>query len=309
MVFIFRRLVFSWVSLFAVSSFCFFLIHIVPGDPVDLILGDQASDWTRSHLRRQLGLDQSLGNQYWGFLKGLVRGDLGVSLHSGQKVLEELLQALPATILLAFGSLILSALWGIGSGIVCVFKRGGVDGMLSIFSLLGMSFPVFFLAPLLIWFFAIQLSWLPVSEMGEGVGWNAKYFILPCVSLALPLGAILLKITRSSLLEVISRDYIRTARAKGLSRVKIYLTHALRNALIPIVTILGLQSSALLTGTVIVETIFDWPGVGLLLLESIQRRDYPLVQGCVLLIAVIYIVVHFITDVVYLFVHPQVSSL
>ena len=167
-----------------------------------------------------------------------------------------------------------------------------------------MSLPVFFLAPLLIWVFALQLSWLPVSEKGDS--W--PHFILPAMSLALPLGAVLLKMSRAALLEVMEKDYIRTAKAKGLSSLKVHLKHGFKNALVPIVTVVGLQSGALLTGTVIVESIFDWPGLGLLLLEAIQRRDYPLVQGAVLLISVIYVLVNLAVDLIYIYIHPKMRT-
>ncbi len=307
---LFRRLLFSAVALLAVCSFSFFLIHAVPGDPVDLILGDQASAAQRLSLQHELGLDRSLGQQYIQFFWHLLQGDLGRSLHSRQPVVHHLLQALPATFLLAFFALLMAVIWGVTAGFICVLKRGRLEAFLNTLSLVLMSLPVFFVAPLLIWFFAIKLSWLPVSEMGDlrtFSGW--KHLILPAVSLALPLGAILLKISRAALLEVINKNYIRTAHSKGLSTMDVYLKHAFKNSLISIVTVIGLQSSALLTGTVIVESIFDWPGIGLLLLESIQRRDYPLVQAAVMFIAVVYILVNLITDLVYLYLHPQIRSL
>ena len=298
---IIRRLLLSFLALFTVCSFSFFLIHLVPGDPVDLILGDQASALDRAQLEQSLGLDQSLWRQYTDFLLGLLKGDLSFSLHSGEPVLRELAQAFPATFQLAFFSLLLAIIWGIPSGVFSVLKKGLWDTGLSFISLLAMSLPVFFLAPFLIWIFALQLSWLPVSEKGDGV----EHFILPAFSLALPLGAVLLKMSRAALLEVMEKDYIQTAKAKGLSSLAIHLKHGLKNALIPIVTVVGLQSGALLTGTVIVESIFDWPGLGLLLLEAIQRRDYPLVQGAVLLISVIYVLVNLVVDLIYIWIHPK----
>ena len=294
----------SLLAIFTVCSFSFFLIHLVPGDPVDLILGDQASALDREQLRENLGLNQSLWKQYKDFFLGLLKGDLSLSLHSGEPVLKELKQAFPATFQLAFFSLFLAILWGVPAGLFSVLKRGLWDIGLSLFSLLAMSLPVFFLAPILIWVFALQFSWLPVSEKGDS--WF--YFILPAVSLALPLGAVLLKMSRAALLEVMEKDYIRTAKAKGLSALKINLKHGLKNALVPIVTVVGLQSGALLTGTVIVESIFDWPGLGLLLLEAIQRRDYPLVQGAVLLISVIYVLVNLVVDIIYIYIHPKIGT-
>ena len=300
---IYRRLLLSLLALFAVSSFSFFLIHLVPGDPVDLILGEQASSLDREQMQKNLGLDQSLGQQYEKFLINLLKGDLSYSLHSGEPVLKMLVRTFPATLQLAFFSLLLAILWGIPAGIFSVLKKGWWDRSFSFFSLLAMSLPVFFLAPILIWFFALKLSWLPVSERGESI----KYFILPAVSLALPLGAVLLKMSRAALLEVMEKDYIRTAKAKGLSHFETGWKHGLKNALTPIVTVLGLQSGALLTGTVIVESIFDWPGLGLLLLEAIQKRDYPVVQGAVLLISSIYVMVNLLVDLIYIWIQPKMS--
>jgi len=301
---IFQRLALSLLAILAACSFSFFLIHIVPGDPVDLILGEQATAIDKENLEKNLGLDQNLLKQYFLFLLNLLKGDLSVSIYSGEPVLETIIKRLPATFQLAFFSLLLAALWGIPAGVFSALKKGWWDKTLSFFSLLAMSFPVFFLAPLLIWLFAIKLSWLPVSERGGGI----KYFILPSLSLALPLGAILLKMSRAALLEVMKKDYIRTAQAKGLKFFNIGIKHGLRNALVPIVTILGLQSGALLTGTVIVESIFDWPGLGLLLLEAIQKRDYPLVQGAILCIAIIYVLVNLVVDIIYIGIHPKMKK-
>ena len=302
------RLILSCLAVFAVCSFSFFLIHIVPGSPVDFILGEDASLEDKLRLQKQLGLDLSLARQYFLFLKGLLSGHLGMSLHSGRPVSYELLQALPASAALAFFALGWAALWGLSAGVFCVLKKGNWDRFFGFFSLSALSVPAFLSAPVFIWFFALKLSWLPVSEMGEGWG-RLKHIILPSLSLALPLGAVLFKMSRTALLEVMSRNYMRTARAKGASFLRVGLTHGLKNAAVPIVTVLALQAGALLTGVVIVESIFDWPGLGLLLLESIQRRDYPLVQGAVLLIAVIYVAVNLITDLIYLLIHPKVQPL
>ena len=297
----FQRFALSLLAIYVVCSFSFFLIHIAPGDPVDLILGDQVSALDRQQLEESLGLNQSLWRQYTGFLQNLfLKGDLSVSLYSKEPVLSLLVQVLPATFHLAFLALLLSALWGIPAGVFSALKKGGWDQALSVFSLVAMSLPVFVVAPLMIWLFALKLNWFPVSERGDWLSW-----VLPAVSLALPLGAVLLKMSRSALLEVGKKDYIRTAQAKGLSAMQAGLRHGLKNALIPIVTVLGLQSGALLTGTVIVESIFDWPGIGLLLLESIQKRDYPVVQGAVLVIAVIYVLVNLVVDLIYIGIHPQ----
>ena len=298
------RLALSLFALFSVFSLSFFLIHLIPGDPVDLILGDQAGALDRENLRKSLGLDQNLFSQYLQFFLRALKGDLSHSLYTGEPVLNELQRAFPATCELAFYSLLLAGLWGIPGGVFSVLKKGLWDRSLSVTSLVFMSFPVFFMAPLLIQLFALKLSWLPVSERGEGF----SYIILPALSLALPLGAVLLKMSRAALKEVMEKDYIRTARAKGLSFPQSVLRHGLKNASIPIVTILGLQCGALLTGTVIVESIFDWPGLGLLLLSAIQQRDYPLVQGAILLIALIYVLLNLFVDLIYMAVHPQMRT-
>ena len=303
--FLCRRLGLSLLALAVVSSFSFFLIHLVPGDPVDLILGDMAAPLDREQLQRELGLDQSVWVQYRAFLRDLAKADLGRSLHSQKPVLSELLTALPPTFSLAFLAMLLAGLWSLPLSFLCVIKRGFWDKSLSLISLLLMSLPVFFLAPLMIWFFSLKLAWLPVSGSGE---WGGRYLILPACSLALPLGAVLMKMSRASLLEVCYKDYVRTAQAKGVGAFHLYLKHIFKNALIPIVTILGLQSTALLTGTVIVESIFDLPGVGLLLLKAIQQRDYPLVQGAILFIASVYVLGQLVIDLVYFSIHPKMQG-
>ena len=299
MKFLGQRLGLSVLALGMVATVAFFLIHLIPGDPVDFILGNRASEMDRLQLRKALGLDQGLWSRYQSFMVGLLKGDMGLSLHTGRPVIQELGTALPATGALAFLTLVVSAAWGISLGVVCVLKKGWWDRVSSVVSLVLMSCPVFFMAPLLIRFFALELDWFPVSERGT---WRS--FVLPVFSLTLPLGSVIFKMTLAALKEVMGRDYIRTARAKGVSLYSRYFKHGLTNALIPIVTIVGLQGGALLTGTVIVESVFDWPGLGLLLLHSIQRRDYPLVQAGILLMACIYVLMNLLTDLVCRFIHP-----
>ena len=299
---IFRRTSLSLLTLFLAISFSFFLIHLVPGDPIDFILGEQSGSVERLQLQKSLGLDQSLGQQYKTFLTKLIKGDMGQSLHSRLPVRKHLADALPATFQLAILSLLLAMLWGLPTGFVSAVKKGKIDLSLSVFSLSAMSIPAFVLAPILIWLFSVQLSLLPVSDMSAGI----RSFILPALSLALPLGAVLVKMSRASLLEIMNQNYVRTAWAKGLSFKAVHFRHILKNALTPIITVLGLQMGALLTGTVIIESIFDWPGLGLLLLESIYRRDYPVVQGCVLLIAVIYVLVNLTVDIMYMWTQPKI---
>lgn len=296
-----QRILLTIPVIFGVFTLTFFLIHWIPGDPVDLILGDLANPLDKQEMRTQLGLDQPLQTQYVRFLTSTSRGQLGTSLFSQKPVFEMITNRIGATIELSLASMLLAMLWGIPLGVIAAVKRYTFfDRALVSLGLVGMSFPGFFLGPLLIYLFAILLGWLPVGERG-----GIEHLILPALSLALPLGAILMRMTRASMLDVLHEDYVKVARAKGCSTFKIFFVHALRNALIPIITIVGLQFGSVLTGTVITETIFDWPGLGTLLFDAIQRRDYPLVQGCVLIIALIYIIVNFLTDMAYVLVHPK----
>lgn len=299
-----RRLIFSFIALIGVVSFSFILVHFVPGDPVDLILGEQASAVDQLELRKQMGLDLPLWSQYLHYTTRALKFDLGQSIYNQQPVMTHIRRAFFPTLFLTLSSLFLSVLWGIPLGILsAVYKNSFLDRLGSLVSVCGFSIPVFFSAPLLIWCFSIYWPVFPVSGQ-EGF----IYYILPSVSLALPLGAALCQMSRSSLLEIIQKDYIRTARAKGLKKGKIYFKHAFKPVLVPIITILSLQFSALLSGVIIVETIFDWPGLGLLLFQSISRRDYPVIQACVLVIAVIYLAVNILADFAYTLVHPQMRN-
>lgn len=296
-----KRLLLTLPVAFGVLTITFFLIHWIPGDPVDLILGELSHPTDRENMRKNLGLDQPLFSQYLNFITQFVQGHMGESLFSQRPVSYLIGQRIWATFELAFGSMILAILFGIPLGVLAAVKASQwIDRSLVSFGLIGMSFPGFFLGPLLIYIFAILLGWLPAGERG-----GPEHLILPALSLALPLGAILLRMTRASMLDVLHEDFVCVARAKGCGPFKIYFVHALRNALIPIITIVGLQFGAVLTGTVITETIFDWPGLGTLLFDAIQRRDYPLVQGCILIIALIYIGVNFLTDMAYIIAHPK----
>ena len=289
---------------FSIISFTFFLMLLIPGDPVDFILKDGASLEDKNLLRQEMGLDKTFVEQYIRFVWNLVHLDLGKSVHTGESVLASIAQQFPFTFFLSLLSLFMALLWGLPFGILSAhpfFRR--FEKAFDLFPLVFFSIPVFISAPLLIWFFAVRLSWFPVSGAG-----SFSYLFLPALSLALPLGAVLMKVTRASILEVLSSDFVRTARGKGLPFSKIYFHHVLRNALTPIITVLGLQLGALLTGTVIVEAIFDRPGIGSLLYMSIVSRDYPLVQGLVLFIALIYIFVNRWTDWLYGVFHPLAKS-
>ena len=300
--YIIKRLLLTIPLIFGVCTISFFLIHLIPGDPVDIMLGEQASLEEKVSLRKELGLDQPLAAQYGGFLKGLVTLDLGRSLQSGRPVVEEIAKRFPATAELTVAAMLLAILFAIPLGTLAAVKQHSLfDQIIMSVGLLGMSVPGFWLGPMLILVFSIQLDLLPVSERG-----GLDHLILPALSLALALGSILLRMTRASMLEVIKEDYIRTARSKGLSEKTIYFKHALRNALMPIITIIGLQFGALLTGTVITETIFDWPGVGTLLFSGIQQRNYPQVQACVIFISVTYVLVNLLVDLAYAWANPKV---
>lgn len=297
-----RRILLTIPVLFGVTTLTFFLIHFVPGDPIDIMLGDQASNVDKGALRAELGLDRPLEAQYKAFLIGLTKFDLGKSLYSKKPVASEIAERLPATLELAMAAVFISMLIGIPLGVLASIKQYGfLDNSVLVGGLLGMSLPSFWTGPMMILIFSIYLDIFPVS--GRGGPLNV---ILPAVCLGLSLSAILMRMTRASMLEVNKEDYIRTAISKGVPKSKVLFKHALRNALIPIITIVGLQFGALLTGTVITETIFDWPGIGSLFYEGIQQRNYPVVQGCVLFISFTYVTVNLLTDLAYAFANPKV---
>lgn len=290
------------ISIFSVILFSFFLLHFVPGDPVEIMLGEQASPADKVELRAALGLDQPILTQLKRYLGGLATFDFGRTLTTRTPVFDEITLHFPATVELSIAALALALLWGLPLGVMAAVKANkSWDHFANFVALFAMSVPGVFLGPLLIYLFAVQMNWFPVSDRG-----GMLHLILPSISLAFPLGAVILRMSRTALLDVLREDYIRTATAKGVPDRLIYFKHALRNALIPIVTVVGLQAAALLTGTVITETIFDWPGLGSLLYLAIQKRDYPLVQGCILVIACIYVFINFFTDVVYGVVNPRV---
>lgn len=300
--FIVRRLLLTLPVVFGVVTLTFLLIHLVPGDPIDIMLGEQASVQDKDSLRADLGLDRPLGEQYVVYLKNLTRLDLGRSLLSKRPVTEEFFNRFPATAELTFAAILISLVIGIPLGVFAAIRQySWADNLISVGGLLGMSMPGFWLGPMLILIFAVHLNWLPVSERG-----GIEHLILPAFSLGLALSAILMRMTRASMLEVKKEDYIRTAQSKGLSPRVVYFKHALRNALMPIITIVGLQFGALLTGTIITETIFDWPGIGTLFYSAIQQRNYPLVQGCVLFISLTYVFVNLLTDIAYAVANPKV---
>lgn len=297
-----RRLLLTIPVLFGVATLVFALIHLVPGDPVQAMLGDAASADDVARLRQRLGLDRPLLAQYGGFLSGAATGDLGVSLRTNEPVLETLLARLPATLELAAAAFSIALIVAIPLGVLSAIRaHTAVDHAATAVSLLALSMPNIWLGPVLALVFAVQWGWLPVSGRG-----TVAHVVLPAITLGLPLAAVLARITRASVLEELRGFYVLAARARGVSRGRAVLRHAVRNSLIPIVTVLGLQLGSLLTGAVITETVFAWPGVGRLLVQSINFRDYPLVQGCVLLIAVTYVTVNLIVDLLYGVLDPRV---
>jgi peptide/nickel transport system permease protein len=300
--FVARRLALTIPVLLGVATLVFALIHLVPGDPAQAMLGENAPQEDVDALRRQLGLDRPLLEQYGEFLAGLVRGDLGTSLRSGMPVTAQIAERLPATFELALAAMVVALSLALPLGIAAAAWRGTfVDHAAMTLALAGMSIPNFWLGPLLAIVFGIELGWLPVSGRG-----GFDHLVLPALSLGVALAAILARMTRASLLEELREPYVRAARARGVSRFRAVVVHAFRNSLIPVVTIVGLQFGAVLTGAVITETIFSWPGIGRLLIQSIGFRDYPLVQGCILLIAVTYVAVNLITDLAYGLLDPRI---
>jgi len=278
------------------------LIHAVPGDPVEVMLGESASVADRNALRADLGLNQSLPSQFATYLYKLAHIDLGNSIHTNTPIITLIKTRYPATLKLALLSLIIGLSIGIPLGIYSALKAGHwQDFVVTIMSVRLSAMPAFWLGPILMLMFAVWLGWLPVSGMD-----SRGSIILPALTLGFGLSAILTRMTRTSLLEVLNDDYIRTARAKGLSERTVIIRHALRAALLPIITIVGLQMGSLLAGTVITETIFSWDGIGRLLVESIEKRDYPVTQACVLVIALSYVLVNLLTDVLYRFADPRV---
>jgi peptide/nickel transport system permease protein len=300
--FIFQRLLGALLVILGVVSIVFLLIHLIPGDPVEIMLGESASTADREALRVALGLDLPVWLQFKNYLIGLTQLDLGTSIHFRRPVSALLLERLPATGLLALVTLLITLTLALPLGIIAAVRRNTWwdTGAMS-FSMLGVSIPNFWLGPILILVFSLWLGWLPVSGRS-----GLASVILPSLTLATGLMAVLSRMVRSSMLEVLGEDYMRTARAKGLPPNRVILHHGLRNALLPVITMLGLQLGALLAGAVITETVFSWPGIGLLTIESIQSRDYPVVQACVLLISVTYVLVNLLTDLAYAWVDPRV---
>jgi peptide/nickel transport system permease protein len=297
-----RRIVLTVPVLFGVATLVFALIHLVPGDPAAAMLGESAPPADLVELRARLGLDRPLLVQYGDFLTGLVVGDLGTSFRYGTPVAREIGLRLWPTAQLAIVAMVIALAIAVPLGIVGALNRGKLlDQAAMTVSLAGIAMPNFWLGPLLAIVFSVELGWLPVSGMG---GW--RHLVLPALTLGAALAAMTARMTRASLIDELGELYVLAARARGLSRMRAVVFHALRNSLIPVVTIVGLQLGSVLTGTIITETIFSWPGVGRLLIQAISFRDYPLVQGCILLIAVTYVAMNLVVDLLYAWLDPRI---
>ncbi len=297
-----RRLLFLAPTVFGVVTLVFFFIHLIPGDPVEVMLGETAEAAAEEALRDNLGLNDPLPAQYGNFLGGLARGNLGDSFFYRKPVREVLLERLGPTVELSLAAMLVALLIAIPIGVLAAVKQyGAFDNVSMLVALIGVSMPNFWLGPLLIWLFSLHIEWFPV---GGKEGWLS--LVLPAITLGTALAAILSRMTRASMLEILNEDFVRTARAKGLPERTVLFKHVLRNALIPVVTIAGLQLGALLSGAVITENVFAWPGLGTLFIEALQSRDYPVVQGCVLFFSLGYVLVNLLVDLLYAAVDPRI---
>jgi len=302
------RLVLTLPVVWLVVSLVFLLIHLVPGDPIQMMLGEGATPVDMAAMRHAYWFDRPLHVQYLHYWAGVVHGDLGQSIRMKDTVAHLIVQRYPYTMALTLCSLLLALLLALPAGVWAAVRRGrAADQVLSVVSLFGLSVPGIALGPVLMLFFSIYLGWLPVSGANAGgtatIDW--RYLVLPTIAMGTSLAAILTRMVRTAMLEELGQDYIRTARAKGLSEQAVVWRHALPNALVPIVTVVGLQFGALLAGAIVTETIFSWPGLGRLSVSAISNRDYALVQGCLLSIGLTYVLVNFLTDILYNVVNPR----
>lgn len=298
------RLAYTIPVVWLVVTLVFLLIHIVPGDPVEQMLGEGARAQDIAALRHAYGLDIPLSQQYVRYWRGAIHGDLGRSVRLNDTVTHLVLTRYPYTLELTAAALFVALLLSIPAGISAALHRARwQDNVLSVVSLFGLSFPAFAMGPILILLVSIKLGWLPVSGAG-----GVDHLILPAITMGSALAAILTRMVRTAMLEELGQDYIRTARAKGLPERTVVYKHALRNAMIPVLTLIGLQFGALLAGAIVTETIFSWPGIGRLTISAISNRDYALVQGCILAIGLTYVLVNLLTDVLYMVVNPRIRN-
>jgi ABC-type dipeptide/oligopeptide/nickel transport system permease component len=298
------RILYTLPVIWLVVSLVFLLIHLVPGDPIQQMLGEGVPVADLQAARHTYGFDLPLGQQYMNYWKGVLHGDLGASLRYNQSVAKLLGQRYPYTLQLTLAALLVAIVLSIPAGVHSARRRNDWDDRtISVVSLFGLSFPNFALGPILILLFSIKLGWLPVSGAG-----SFAHIVLPAVTMGSALAAILTRMVRTSMLEELSQDYIRTARAKGLNETAVVYRHALRNAMIPVITVLGLQFGALLAGAIVTEKIFSWPGIGRLTIDAISNRDYYVVQGCILAIGLTYVAVNLLTDMVYSVLNPRIRQ-
>jgi peptide/nickel transport system permease protein len=298
------RLAYTLPVLWLVISIVFLLIHIVPGDPVEQMLGEGARPADIAALRHAYGLDLPLHTQYIHYWRGVLHGDLGHSIRLNDSVTHLVLTRYPFTVELTTAALLVALLLAIPAGILAATHRGRPrDHLVGVVSLLGLSFPAFALGPILMILVSIKLGWLPVSGAGD-----LAHLVLPAFTMGAALAAILTRMVRTSMLEELNQDYIRTARAKGLPERTVVYKHALRNAMIPVLTLIGLQFGALLAGAIVTEKLFSWPGIGQLTVSAIENRDYPLLQGCILGVGLTYVLVNLATDVMYMVINPRIRS-
>jgi peptide/nickel transport system permease protein len=317
--------------LLGVSLLVFSFVHMIPGDPALTMLGERATPEKVAEVRKRLGLDQPLWRQYAIYMGRVVQGDLGISIVRAEPVTRDLLRRFPATVELATSAIILALLFGVPIGVIsAVWRNSWMDSLSRVWALVGVSMPIFWLGVMLAWFFGVQLKWLPTGFRLDSATdyrpWSnfvildatlngswavlkdaVRHLVLPAIALAtIPL-AVIARMTRASMLEVLSREYIRTAEAKGLPGPVVVLHHALRNALLPVMTVVGLQVGRLLAGAILTETIFSWPGIGLWVYDAIESRDYAIVQGASLFIAVIFVTVNLVTDLLYAVADPRIK--
>lgn len=301
--YIVRKLVLLPVILLGITSVIFLIMHLTPGDPAEIALGDKATPELVAQLRADWGLDRPLAEQYGRFLFDAIRGELGKSFRTNRPVTEEIAARFPATALLTVSSLVVSLLIGIPAGIVAAIRRRSLfDNLSMLVALIGLSMPVFWTGILLIVLFSFYLGWLPTSGLR-----GPESLVLPSLTLGSASAAIIARLTRSSMLEVLREDYVRTARAKGLASRAVIYRHALRSALIPVLTVLGIQIGTLMGGAIIIESVFAWPGIGTLMITSILARDAAVIRGSVLVFATIFVVVNLLTDVLYAVVDPRIQ--
>lgn len=309
-IYLMKRILSAIPVLLIVSIVIFLIIHITPGSPASIILGEEATEVQIAELEESLGLNLPIHEQYFNWMGGVLQGDLGTSYFMKEPVTHSIISHLSPTLSLAIFAQIVALLIAIPLGVIAANRRGSVtDASMMIFALLGMSIPSFLLALLLVLLFGVQLGWLPVAgyrDIGAGLFTHLKYLILPAISLGAIQAALIARMTRSSMLEVLNMNYIKSARAKGVKDFKIVIKHAFRNALLPILTVVGQTFGTLITGAVVVETIFNIPGIGQLIINSVERRDFAVIQGSVLFITVTYVFLNLVIDLLYGVIDPRV---